>query len=382
MERTREMHVKEGLRRQGLLNGIMEKLDLAAIVCHANGAMAYQADVKFMTDLETPCGHIFSMMERGKQPVGIYGRPDSAFHARKRTFLDPENIIIAPDMMGEITNRINALGAGSRIGVPGLEEYPKFFVDVLNSTTATVVNIEEEFVVAKAPKSEYEIQLIQEASDLTIKSFEEVVKFISPEKTDRNVIAFAEGYLRDHGAEALLILTKVGYPHSFINRAYGKVIGPDEIFVYSAEIAGEYGYWTQIIRPIFMSKSKFKKTYDILCQIKEAINAGVEKFRPGNRICDISEAITKIANKYGLSEGIWAGHSMGIDLGDGYNIGISNKMEIVPNMILTYHPSLLDKDGESVLYADTYRSTEGDAVCMTAKYQDSPYLEDLRQIIK
>ena len=34
-------------------------------------------------------------------------------------------------------------------------------------------------------------------------------------------------------------------------------------------------------------------------------------------------------------------------------------MEIVPNMILTFHPSLLDKNGEGVLYADTYVSTEG-----------------------
>ena len=154
------------------------------------------------------------------------------------------------------------------------------------------------------------------------------------------------------------------------------------MFVYSAEIAGVYGYWTQIIRPIFLSRNSFKETYDVLCQIKEAIAAGVDKFRPGNRICDISEAISAVAKKYGLSEGIWAGHSMGIDLGDGHNIGMPNKMEIVPNMILTFHPSLLNRDGEGVLYADTYASTEGAAVNLTDKYTDSPYLEDLRKLIK
>lgn len=58
----------------------------------------------------------------------------------------------------------------------------------------------------------------------------------------------------------------------------------------------------------------------MLCQVKEAIQAGVEKFRPGNLICDVDEAINKVAQKYGLSKGVWAGHSMGIDLGDGYNI--------------------------------------------------------------
>ena len=54
-----------------------------------------------------------------------------------------------------------------------------------------------------------------------------------------------------------------------------------------------------------------------------------------------------------------------------YNIGESNKMEIVPNMILTFHPSLLDKNGEGVLYADTYVSTEGGARCLTDKYRES-----------
>lgn len=42
-----------------VLNGLMEENDLAAMVCHGNGAMAYQADVKYMTDLATPAGICF-----------------------------------------------------------------------------------------------------------------------------------------------------------------------------------------------------------------------------------------------------------------------------------------------------------------------------------
>ena len=156
----------------------------------------------------------------------------------------------------------------------------------------------------------------------------------------------------------------------------------DDLFVFSVEIAGVYGYWTQIIRPIFLSRGSHREAYEVLCQVKEAIQAGVEKFRPGNLICDVDEAINKVAQKYGLSKGVWAGHSMGIDLGDGYNIGESNKMEIVPNMILTFHPSLLDKNGEGVLYADTYVSTEGGARCLTDKYRESPYWEDLKELVK
>ena len=51
---------------------------------------------------------------------------------------------------------------------------------------------------------------------------------------------------------------------------------------------------------------------------------------------------------------------MGIDLGDGYNIGEPNKMENVPNMILTFHLSLRNQNSESALYAGTYVPTERD----------------------
>lgn len=382
MERTREMHIAERQRRMAILDKLMAENNLDAIVCHGNGAMAFQADVKFMTDLVTPCGRIYSMMVRGEQPFAILSRPDSGFHAKLNTFLDEDHVIIQPDMIGEICNRIAKLpGERPRVGVPTLDEYPKLMTDALLKTKAEIVDITDAFVVAKAPKAPYEIQLIKEASDLSLDVFEEVIKFIKPGRTEKEVIGFAEGYLRAHGAEDLLILCRGEYPHAFINRPTFRKIGPEDIFVFSVEIAGIYGYWTQIIRPIFMSKNSYKKTYDILCQVKEAINAGVEKFKPGNRICDIAEAITNVANKYNLSEGIWSGHSMGIDLGDGYNIGKPNKMEIVPNMILTFHPSLLDKNGEGVLYADTFVSTEKDAVCLTDKYRDTPYLEDLIKLI-
>jgi Xaa-Pro aminopeptidase len=381
MEITREMLVEERERRLKILSKLMEDENLDAIACHGNGAMAYQADLKYMTDLVTPCGRMYSFMEKGRQPVAITGRPDSQFHAKIKTFLEPENVLCVSDQLKELMSRIDALpGARPRVGVPSLPECPKVMTDLLLSSRAEIVDITDSFVKAKAPKAPYEIQRINEASDLTLDSFEEVVRFIEPGKTEKEVIGMAEGYLRAYGAEDLLILTRSTKPHSFINRPTFKKIGPDDVFVYSAEIAGIRGYWTQIIRPIFMSKKAHPDAYDVLCASKEAIAAGVEKFVPGNRISDVGEAVSRVAKKYNLKEGIWSGHGMGIDLGDGISIGISNSMEIVPNMVMTLHPSFLSAT-DGVLYADTFLSTEGKAVCLTDKYTGTPYLDELREII-
>lgn len=381
MEVTRDMLVAERERRMAVLNGLMERECLQAIVCHANGAMAFQATVKFMTNLVTPCGRFFSMMEKGHQPVALTGRADAQFHAKLNSFLDPENVLAFSNMIAELANRINALpGVRPRVGVPMLEECPKVFVDMLHGTKAEIVDITRQFVAAKAPKSPYEIALTKDACALALDSFEEVIRFIEPGKTEKEIIGMAEGYLRSHGAEELLILTRSTKPHAFINRPTFKRVDKDGIFVYSAEIAGVGGYWTQVIRPIFMSQKAHPDAYDVLCVEKEAIAAGVDTFRPGNCVGDVADAVAKVARRYGLSEGVWCGHGMGCDLGDGIDIVPGNKMEITPNMIFTLHPSLLSAT-DGVLYADTFLSTEGAPLCLTDKYGESPYWDDLRQMI-
>ena len=377
---TKEEHHAERLRREAIFNQIMEELELDAICAHSNGAMAFQAPVKFMTDLATPCGRIFAWMYRGCQPEVIVARPDTAFHCSYKTFLDPDHVEIFPDMVGELCRRINALPGKPRIGIPNFFDWPKGAADLLLTTKGELVDITSEFVTAKAPKAPYELKLIRETCDLAVRSFEEVVKMIRPGLTSKDIIGFAEGYLRANGAEATLILTREEKPYAFINRPNWKILGPDDIFVYSCEIAGDGGYWTQIIRPIFLSRKSDADAYDLLCKVKEAIRAGAEKFRPGNDLAEVSVEVSRIAKKYNLREGIWAGHGMGIDLGDGINLGANEHMEIKPDMIITLHPSLLDGE-DGILYADTFQSTESDPINLTDKYTDSPYLEDLRELI-
>ena len=69
---------------------------------------------------------------------------------------------------------------------------------------------------------------------------------------------------------------------------------------------------------------------------------------------------------------------MGADLGDGIDIGMPNKMELKPNMVLTLHPSVMNQNrSDGLLYGNTYAVTESGFVNLTHGYADSCYLEDL-----
>ena len=195
------------------------------------------------------------------------------------------------------------------------------------------------------------------------------------------MVGLAEGYVRAHGGEDTLILIRAQKPHTFIARATDRVITEDDLFIYSVEMAGPGGYWTQCVRPIFMKKGNYPEAYRILQIIHEAEAAGAAKFVPGNRVCDVAAAIEEVVFRNNLKMGVWSGHGMGADLGDCVDIGTSNTMEIVPNMILTLHPSVMSEE-DGLLYGNTWMSTEGAPICLTPDYADVHYLEDLKELIK
>lgn len=380
--KTAEERAVERDRRVALLNELMEETKVDAMICHAANAIAYEADVKFMTDLYPNINRMFSYMKKGDVPYALVGRMDTHFHALYKSILPKEQVLLKENQLGAILEFIASLpGEHPRIGIPNMGDLPVSFWSKIKDTKAEFVDITAAFIEKKAPKSAYELSLIQYTCDIAIDSFEEVVKAIKPGCTELDLVGTAEGFLRSRGALELLVLCRSTEPYPFINRPINKVIGPEDIFVYSCEAAGPYGYWSQVIRPIFMSKKAHQDAYEILQIVKEALEAGRRAFKPGNTIADVAIAIEDVVEKYHCETGVWSGHGMGIDLGDGISIGRSVKMEIKPNMILTMHPSII-RNGDGVLYSDTFVSTEGEAINMTEKNTGTPYYEDLLPLIK
>lgn len=375
--------IEERDRRLALFNKLMEDKGLDALVFTSTAQQTCQMAVKYLSNYSLTTRRDYAYMEKGKMPYLLVHTVGQEFHAKSLSWLPEENVSAGGDSMPlKVAEFIRKLpSAMPRVGLYESAEIPVSIYKLFTETGAEFVDITAEFTTLRANKSDYEIELTKLASDISIGSFEWVVKNIHVGSTEWELIGGAEGYLRERGAEETLVLCRSEKPHSFIAKPKNIKISEGGIFVYSCEAAGPGGYWTQIIRPIFMARDTQKEAYNILQVIKEAIAAGVEKMRVGYRICDVNEAIDKIVKKYGYSTGLWSGHGMGADLGDGVDIGNSNKMVIVPNMVLTFHPNVVSKT-EGLLYSDTYMATEKDAVNLTGKYTDSPFYDDLIVEIK
>lgn len=367
-------------RRISLFNKVMEIASLDALVFTSTAQQTCQMAIKYASNYMLNTRRAFACMKRGGMPILLIPTVGQQFHARRISWLPEENIV-SGNMMQGVLEFIHSLPTPHpKIGLYESDQIPVSIYKELAATGAEFVDITAILTELRAPKSEYEMELIRTASDIAIQSFEWIVRNIHPGATEQELIGGAEGFLRAHGAEDSLVLTRSEKPHTFISRAAAIPIREDGIFVYSCEMAGPGGYWTQLVRPIFMKRGCQPEAYDVLQVIKEALVAGEKVLRPGYRICDVDEAIAEVVKKRGCHAGVWSGHGMGADLGDGIDIGAPNKMELQPNMILTLHPSVVGQN-DGLLYGNTYAVTESGALNLTNAYTESCYWEDLQKEI-
>ena len=381
MELTRAAYLQEGQRRMALLDDLMDKMKLDAVLFTSTAQQAYMLAVKYCSGYAIPTRRDFFFKEKNKAPYLLVHTAGHEFHAKVDSFL-PADRVLGGNCAERAVNMVRAMGKEHpRLGLYEPAEIPQSIYSMILDTGAIPVDVTAEFTAARQPKSEFELECIRSASAVAMDSFRWVVRNIRPGITEQELVGGAEGYIRAHGGQETLVLVRSTLPHTFIARPKAIPVAEDGIFLYSVEMAGDYGYWTQCIRPIFMKKGVFPEAERILAVIHEAEDAGAAMIRPGNRVCDVAQAIEDVVAKHGLRMGVWSGHGMGADLGDGVDIGVSNKMEIVPGMILTLHPSV-QSDTDGLLYGNTWVATEGAAINLTDKYTDSPYLEDLRQLIK
>jgi len=374
-------YIAERDRRLALLNKLIEDTKVDALLLTGTAQQAYQVATKYVCGYQLTTRRNFIFMRPGEMPRLAVHTAGQHYHAKRVGWL-PDDCVYGGQMLERVHEWIKELKLNHpRLGMYDTAELPLSIYDAIRDTGAEIVDITKEFTVARQPKSDFEIELIKQASELAIASFEHVVKIAEVGMADRQLVGAGEGYLRAHGAEDTLILTRAEYPHTFISRPGEYKMERDSVFLYSAEVAGPFGYWTQAIRPIFFSKDCQPEVRRILSVICEAEAAGAEAMKLGNTVADVAKAIEKVVADSNCKTGIWSGHGMGHDLGDGVDIGNMNEMEIVPNMILTLHPSVLsDKDG--FLFGNTWRATPNGAELLTPQYYNVYEIDELKELVR
>jgi Xaa-Pro aminopeptidase len=97
----------------------------------------------------------------------------------------------------------------------------------------------------------------------------------------------------------------------------------------------------------------------------EAMEAARWLMRDGEPVANVHRASAEIFARNGFALGHLSGHSIGTTMIEHPAIGEKSTAVLRENMVLSFHPQVVDDKGEACLYTqDTYRVGQSEGECL------------------
>ncbi|HEY6076349.1 MAG TPA: M24 family metallopeptidase, partial [Gaiella sp.] len=250
-----------------------------------------------------------------------------------------------------------------RIGVYGLD-YVMTVRDYRPLEGFDIVPFDVEFDLARAVKSELELESVRDSVRINRRGFEVWAEAYAPGRTAAEVMAVAEEYFIAEGCGRLtmnMVLTAPG--RSGIALPEFKIARKEEIlgdFVLpSLEVAGPGMHWVEVSRAVAAEGTELSDDTKAMEEAYvEYFEAARDVMRAGATCHDVHTAVSKGFHDRGYRLGHVTGHSIGMTMIEFPKVGEGVETELAENMVLSMHPHAIAANGEDCLYMqDTWLVT-------------------------
>jgi Xaa-Pro aminopeptidase len=250
-----------------------------------------------------------------------------------------------------------------RIGVSGLD-YVMAVRDyrALADGPAEIVPFDEQFDLARAVKSEAELESVREAMRINEAGVEAVLRAYELGRTEAELMGEAERVFTAAGCYRTtmdMILAGPGggaYPEFRFPSATRR-LERDDLLLYGLEIAGPGGHWVEFSRPICAGQASVD-TLAAMDAYHEYAEAARATMRAGATAHDVHRAVSEGFLARGFQLGHVTGHSIGMTMIEHPRIGEGNQTVLRENMVVSMHPHAITADERTCLYMqDTWLVT-------------------------
>ena len=354
-------------RRLDEITSRMKEDGFDALVIFSQVQTGYAGAVRYVSNYHLTTRKEYLVLPLSGDPVLIIPTIGQQFNAKRHSWI--KDVRSGGEAQGMILEVIKVLRASrletGTIGMVGLsntlpwqdyhiltQELPK--THLKDGTTL--------FDKVRMVKSQEEIAMIQETTDIADACYERLLEVLQVGMDERDAMAEVQHLLAKRGVEDILILTAKGpsFP-GFIDHPGSYTFKKGDHYIFSVEISGPTGYWSQIIRLLYFGKTT--PQYERIFKVgKAALEAGVAHLIPGKRIGELATAVAAEIQKAGFKPGLWCGHGMGMDVGEAPGLFPDSPVELKEGMIITIHPHVISQDGkEGLLPGDTFVIQKGGA---------------------
>ncbi len=251
-----------------------------------------------------------------------------------------------------------------RLGVYGLEHV--MAVRDYRPLAELAVPWDEGFDLARAVKSEEELESVRESFRLNEDGVRAVVAAYAPGRTEAELMGLAEELFAVRGTyRTTMDMVLTGQQGSALPEfrfPSERRIEQDDLLLYGLEIAASGGHWVEFSRPLCAGEPS-KPTLEALDAYHEYVDAARRTMRAGATAHDVHTAVSKGFLDRGFTLGHVTGHSIGLTMIEHPRVGEGFDVELRENMVVSMHPHAITKDEQACLYMqDTWLVTKDGGV--------------------
>ena len=203
-------------------------------------------------------------------------------------------------------------------------------------------------------KSEEEQKWLRASCEAAVFGFEVFKKFVEVGKKEYEVLAEVEHAQLLMGCEYTFFTLASGYEplQKYRDLAY-RAFEPGDLIFFNSEPVGPGGYHCQFARTLIIGQPD-QEILDAYAAVVEAEEAGVKMLVPGNRACDVFNAIKEVGDRRGYKIAQHPGHGQGYDMVEPPIISEYDMTELKTGMMIIIHPRFQTPSGRKVWISDSH----------------------------
>jgi Xaa-Pro dipeptidase len=333
-------------RRYGAVRAAMDEHGLDAVLVCGSEYTGFEGAVTYMSGFVIVHRYAYVLLPREGEPSIVF--PAEARYVGEHGTAWIEDQVFA-DRPGEwLADRLS----GRRVGVYGLDYVLTVRDFAALEDKVTVVPFDVEFDLARAVKSDAELESVRDSVRINTEGFWEFLAAYAPGKTAADALAPAERLFVAEGCGRLTMnMVLVGAEFAI---ARGDTVLED-FCVPSLEIAGPGGHWVEVSRAIGEPNAEVGRMFEAY---EEYFEAAKTALRPGATAHDAHRAVSRGFTDRGYHLGHVTGHSIGMTMIEHPKIGEGIETELRQNMVFSMHPHVIAENGRDCLYMqDTWLVT-------------------------
>jgi Xaa-Pro dipeptidase len=342
--------VDDVARRYANIREAMDRAGIEAVIVSGSEYTGFEGAITYVSGFVIVHRYAYVLLPLDGEPSIVFPSEARYVGEHGTTWIEEQVFV---DLPGEwLRDRIRQRGWG-RVGVYGLD-YVMTVRDyrALKGGDFGIVPFDVEFDLARAVKSEAELESVRDSVRINTEGFWAFLEAFEPGRSAAEVLAPAERLFVEQGCGRLTMnMVLVGPEFAMARDA--TILG--DFCIPSLEVAGPGGHWVEVSRAMGRPGVEEK---GMLEAYEEYHGAARSALRPGASAHDVHRAVSQGFHQRGYQLGHVTGHSIGMTMLEFPKIGEGVETELAENMVFSLHPHAFTPDGDECLYMqDTWLVT-------------------------